>query len=209
MAARPEPTGVRFVLGNCTQSGREAELDAWYDAYAADCTRPGLLVNAARYEKRDSAGSSRDPRYAAVYDIVIPDPERAWPETKVHPSRRFQTGNALFSVVLRSTYRRIEPIFPVGSSPLPATITILLTDDVGDIAESEKRAEERMLRTLAHSGSTRATRYALVEGDPSPPGFLEIYESATDQAPMVELLETERATARFFGSFQRTFSHEI
>src|ERR1700759_5495762 len=160
----PEPTGVRFVLSDCAEPGREDELNEWYDAYAADCTRPGLLVNALRYERVGGEGA----RYAAVYDIVG-DTDTAWPETKEHPSRQFHTSSPLLQVALRATYRRIEPIAPVGDEPLPQAITIVLSD-----------AEPA---TGAAAGPV--TRYGLVEGQPAPPRFLEIHESRTPEPPAV------------------------
>jgi hypothetical protein len=201
MSDRPEPTGVRFVLSNCAEPGREAELDEWYDAYAADCTRPGLLVNALRYVDRDAAGTDEQPRYAAVYDIVVPDVERAWPETKDHPSREFHSSSPLLSVALRASYRRIEPVFPVGSAPLPQAITIVLGDDAGEgIAEF-------MLHVVAKGLATRATRYELVEGSPSPPRYLELYEWDGPDAPSLPLSDRPAAATRLVGSYTRTFAH--
>jgi hypothetical protein len=198
MSERPEPTAVRFVLSNCAEPGREAELDEWYDAYAADCTRPGLLVNALRYENREAAGDDADPRYAAVYDVVG-DPERAWPETKDHPSREFHSSSSLLSVALRATYRRIEPIFPVGSTPLPESITIVLGDADEGIAEF-------MRDVVAQGLATRATRYELVEGSPAPPQYLELYERDGPDAPSLPIAG-RAAAPRFAGSFTRTFAH--
>jgi hypothetical protein len=192
MNARPEPTGVRFVLGDCTQPGREAELNEWYDAYAADCTRPGLLVNAVRYENRGAQG----PRYAAVYDMVVPDPENAWPQTQHHPAREFHTRSPLLSVVLKSTYRRVEPILPIGDTPLPEAIAIVLGDEAG--------APERMRDAVARGAATRATRYTLVEGEPSPPRYLEIYESDRPEGPDLALDGPE---PRLLGIYVRTSAH--
>jgi hypothetical protein len=182
MSERPEPDGVRFVLSDCGEPGREAELNEWYDAYAADCTRPGLLVNALRYERVGGDG----PRYAAVYDIVG-DAERAWPETKEHPARQYHASSPLLLVALRATYRRIDPIEPVGDEPLPQAITLVLSD-----AEERPHGED----------ATRVTRYELVEGQPDPPRFLEIHESRTPEPPAVSA-----ESARLVGSYVRTFAH--
>lgn len=182
MPERPEPSGVRFVLSDCAEPGREAELNEWYDAYAADCTRPGLLVNALRYESTGGEG----PRYAAVYDIVG-DAETAWPETKDHPSRQFHTSSPLLDVALRATYRRIEPIDPVGDEPLPQAITIVLS-------ESDERPDP--------AGASRVTRYELVEGQPDPPRFLEIHESRTPEPPAVSA-----ESAQLVGSYVRTSAY--
>jgi hypothetical protein len=194
-AVRPEPTGVRFVLGDCTEPGREAELDAWYDAYAADCTRPGLLVNAVRYARRAGDG----PRYAAVYDIVDADPGSAWPQTNGHPARQFHTRSPLLSVALKSTYRRIEPLLAIGELQLPAAIAIVLRDGPDDA-----EAVERVRAAVGCGGVTRATRYALVEGEPDPPGFLELYESDHFDGPALEL---SGPPPRLSGVYVRTFAH--
>src|SRR5258706_577765 len=72
-----ERTGVRFVLSNAADPSRADEYSAWYDTYGAGITRPGFLANAFRFENPSAAGNDDDPRYAAIYDIVTPDPATA------------------------------------------------------------------------------------------------------------------------------------
>src|SRR5260370_35154168 len=74
-----ERTGVRFVLSNAADPSRADEYSAWYDTYGAGITHPGFLANAFRFENPGAAGNDDDPRYAAIYDIVTPDPATAWP----------------------------------------------------------------------------------------------------------------------------------
>ena len=80
-----ERTGVRFVLSNAADPSRADEYSAWYDTYGAGITRPGFLANAFRFENPSAAGNDDDPRYAAIYDIVTPDPATAWPSTEGSP----------------------------------------------------------------------------------------------------------------------------
>jgi hypothetical protein len=209
-AHRPEPTGVRFVLANCSERGRESELNEWYDQYAADCTRPGLLVNAIRYESCEPLGEASQPRYAAVYDTVDSDPARVWPETKDHPAKQFHVRSPLLSVVLKSTYRRIDPVMPVGLAPLPLAVAIVLCDcaEPTRAAELDAWVGEHMRRRVADGDVSRATRYELVEGEPSPPRYLEIYESDHPEGPRLDASNRPAlATTRFSGLYKRTFAH--
>ena len=81
-----ERTGVRFVLTNATDPSRADDYSAWYDDYENAIIRPGLIANAFRFENPNAAGTPTDPRYAAIYDIVSPDPASAWPATEDSPS---------------------------------------------------------------------------------------------------------------------------
>src|SRR2546429_5326219 len=80
-----ERTGVRFVLTNAADSSQADDYSAWYDDYERAIIRPGLIANAFRFENPDAAGTETDPRYAAIYDIVSPDPASAWPDTENSP----------------------------------------------------------------------------------------------------------------------------
>jgi hypothetical protein len=80
-----ERTGVRFVLTNAADSSQADDYSAWYDDYERAIIRPGLIANAFRFENSDAAGTETDPRYAALYDIVSPDPASAWPDTENSP----------------------------------------------------------------------------------------------------------------------------
>src|SRR5437588_848541 len=80
-----ERTGVRFVLTNVTDPSHANDYGAWYDDYENAIIRPGGIANAFRFENPDAAGSETDPRYAAIYDIVSPDPALAWPATENSP----------------------------------------------------------------------------------------------------------------------------
>jgi hypothetical protein len=207
---RPEPTGVRFVLSNCAVPGREAELAEWYDRYAADCTRPGLLVNAVRYERRSSVEDGQ-PRFVAVYDTVDSNLGSLWPQSQNHPAREVHTRSALLSVVLKSTYRRIDPVLPIGSTPLPKSIALVLCDCKDPAAEGGLDAwvAERIRHLVEDGHVSRGSRYEIVEGEPSPaPQFLEIYESRSSDIP--ELVLEDRpssAVTKFSGIYTRTFAY--
>ena len=86
MAATPghprARTGIRLVLTNAADPSRADAYSAWYDDYERAIIRPGLLANAFRFENANAAGTASDPRFAAVYDIVTPDPASAWPDTE-------------------------------------------------------------------------------------------------------------------------------
>lgn len=82
----PARTGVRFVLTNAADPSRADDYSAWYDDYERAIIRPGLLANAFRFENPNAAGTASDPRYAAVYDVVSPDPASAWSDTENSPN---------------------------------------------------------------------------------------------------------------------------
>jgi hypothetical protein len=205
---RPEPTGVRLVLSNCAEPGREPELDNWYNDYAADCTRPGLLVNVVRYR---NCMPGANPRYAAVYDTVDARVERVWPETQHHPDRKVHERSPLLDVVLKATYRRIPPLIPVNGAPLPRAIALVLSDypDSAPSDEVSHCADNRIRSVVESHGAARASRYGIVDGEPNPPQFLEIYESMAIQR-LLELDQAMRpssAVVRYCGVFERIFAY--
>ena len=77
-----ERTGVRFVLTNTADVNQTDDYSACYDDYERAIIRQGVIANAFRFENPSAAGTETDPRYAALYDIVSPDPASAWPDTE-------------------------------------------------------------------------------------------------------------------------------
>src|SRR3979411_1838208 len=105
---RRERTGVRFVLTNVTDPSRADDYSAWYDDYENAIIRLGMIATAFRFENLDAAGSETDPRYAAIYDLVTPDPASAWPATENspdYPSHLFADPRSeLVAPALRGSY---------------------------------------------------------------------------------------------------------
>jgi hypothetical protein len=152
-------TGVRLVLANCAEPAREAEFNERYDAYAAALTQPGYLVTAARF----AASGDRSPAYAALYDIELDDPGEAWRLTTGHSSGVVGQLSELLDVTLRATYARLRPA--PGAEP-PEEIVLILSDPRAGVGRDE--VEQWYLE------AGRNDVYALVEGSPEPPLFLEI-----------------------------------
>ena len=171
-------TGVRFVFTNLTDPSRADDFGAWYDSYGAALTRPGFLINNFRFENPSAAGTDRDPRFAAVYDIVTPDPAEAWPATETspnYPRSLFDDPRSLLvSPAFRGSYALVRSLqTPRGHGALTG-IYVALTDGDDDI--SRHRWPERILQTGFYYA---ASRYRLIEGNPEPAPWLDILE--TDQ----------------------------
>ena len=96
------------MLTNAIDPGRADDYSAWYDDYENAIIRPGLLANAFRFENPHAAGTPTDPRYAAIYDIVSPDPASAWPQTensRGYPRYLFDDPRSrLVAPALRASY---------------------------------------------------------------------------------------------------------
>jgi hypothetical protein len=172
-----ERTGVRFVLTNNADPMRSEDYVEWYDAYEAAITRPGFLANAFRFENPGSAEDEDDPRYAAIYDIVSPDPATAWPDTERstdYPSYLFDDPrSALVAPVLRATYALAGSLETRRHGALTGA-TIVLAD--GPPGESRDQWVADVLETGLFYA---ASRFWIVNGHPEPPDRLEIFE--TDQ----------------------------
>lgn len=157
-----ERTGVRLVLSNCTEAAQLGEHNKWYDAYGADCTKPGLFANAIRFENPEAAGTDDDPRFLTVYDIVTPDPAVAWPQTAVHQHHLYPDIPGFISIVLAGTYAVAGS---VGASGYAATtgMTVVLTD-------ADESAMEPFAGAMMETGIfAGATRFTFVEGFPGEP----------------------------------------
>jgi hypothetical protein len=171
-----ERTGVRFVLTNATDAGRLDDYGAWYDDYEKAIIRPGLIANAFRFENPHAAGTPTDPRFAAIYDIVSPDPASAWPETESSPDYpRYlfdDPRSRLVAPALRGSYALDGSLEADRAHGDLTGVHIILSDGGTDEARDQRAAA--LLRTGLFYG---ASRLRLIEGAPEPPGWLEVFET--------------------------------
>jgi hypothetical protein len=171
-----ERTGVRFVLTNAADPSRVADYSAWYDDFERAIIRPGLIANAFRFENPNSGGTTADPRYAAVYDIVSRDPASAWPDTESspdYPRYLFDDPRSRLVVpALRGSYALVGSL---GMDNGPRALTgvhIILSDEATDTVRAQRAAA--LLETGFFYG---ASRFRVIEGSPNPPVWLEIFET--------------------------------
>ncbi len=169
-------TGVRFVLTNATDPGRADEYSAWYDDYENAIIRPGLLANAFRFENPVAAGTPTDPRYAAIYDIVTPEPASAWPATENSPSYpRYlfdDPRSRLVAPALRASYA-LTGSQETDSDHSDLTGVHIILSDGGTDTVREQRAAALVKTGFFYA----ASRFHIIEGSPDPPEWLEIFES--------------------------------
>jgi hypothetical protein len=169
-------TGVRFVLTNATEPGRADEYSAWYDDYEQAIIGPGLLANAYRFENPNAAGTPADPRYAAIYDIVSPDPAAAWPQTENspgYPSHLFDDPRSrLVAPALRGSYALTGSLETDSDHGDLTGVHVILSDGATDTVREQRAAA--LLETGFFYG---AARFRLIEGSPEPPEWLEVFET--------------------------------
>ena len=178
----PPVTGLRVVLSNCADASREADFNAWYDAYAVDILWPRQLVNVQRYCNPARPGDAAQARYLALYDIVTPDPAIAWPETRDHPTRPRRDKSPLLDTVLAATYRIERATGPARSG---VTGVLAVFSDCNDTARAdEARAWRERLLSEAMAGGvfTRASLSVNVEGVPEQPQYLNVFETTRPDA---------------------------
>jgi len=171
-----ERTGVRFVLTNATDPGRHDDYSAWYDKYESAIIRPGLIANAFRFENPNAAGTATDPRYAAIYDIVSPDPASAWPtieNSPDYPTSLFDDPRSrLVAPVLRASYALTRSLDNDNDHGDLTGVHIILSDGATDTVRDRRAA------ALLKTGFFYATsRFRIIDGSPEPPASLEIFET--------------------------------
>jgi hypothetical protein len=171
-----ERTGVRLVLTNAADPSRADDYSAWYDDYEHAIIRPGLLANAFRFENPNAAGTPTDPRYAAIYDIVSPDPASAWPATENSPSyprSLFDDPRSrLVAPAFRASYALTGSLETDSDHGNLTGVHIVLSDGGTDTVR-EQRASA-LLKTRVFYG---ASRFQIIEGSPEPPAWLEVFET--------------------------------
>jgi hypothetical protein len=161
------------VLADCADPARDDEFNAWYDRYASDCLRPGLLRSVARFEDREGS-----PEYLALYETAMPDPLGAWLNTFKHPARRHaHDASELLVTALRASYVLVAAVPDPDGSPLSGPLTIVSSDGGGVIGEGAWH--EHLSAGLVASGGRSAASFELLEGSPAPPRFVEIYEGCS------------------------------
>jgi hypothetical protein len=172
----PERTGVRFVLTNATDPSRGDDYSEWYDDYEKAIIRPGLIANAFRFENPNAAGTPIDPRYAAIYDIVSPDPASAWPATENsgrYPSYLFDDPRSrLVAPALRASYA-VTGSLETDSDHGDLTGVHIILSDGGTGTVREQRAAALLKTGFFYS----ASRSRIIEGSPEPPAWLEVFET--------------------------------
>jgi hypothetical protein len=188
-------TGVRFVLTNATDRTRADEYSAWYDDYENAIIRPGLLVNAFRFENPNAGGTPTDPRYAAIYDIVSPDPASAWPQIENSPGYpRYlfdDPRSRLVAPALRASYALTGSLETDSDHGDLTGVHVILSDGATDTVREQRAAA--LLKTGVFYG---ASRFRIIEGSPEPPTWLEVFETdlqhpLTAYARAREALESE------------------
>ena len=172
-----ERTGVRFVLTNVTDPSHADDYSAWYDDYENAIIRPGVLANAFRFENPNAAGNETDPRFAAIYDLVTPDPATAWPATENspdYPTRLFADPRSkLVASALRGSYAMTGSM-ETDKDHRALTGAHMILSDGGNDAVREQRAAAVLDTGLFHA----ASRFRIIEGSPEPPAWLEVFETA-------------------------------
>jgi hypothetical protein len=171
-----ERTGVRFVLTNAADPSRADDYRAWYDDYESAIIRPGLLANAFRFENPSAAGTACDPQYAAVYDIVSPDPASAWSaieNSPDYPRYLFDDPRSRLVVpAFRASYALTESVGIDDEHRGFTGAQIILSDGPTDTAHAPRAAA--LLKTGFFYS---ASRFRIIEGSPNPPTWLEIFET--------------------------------
>jgi hypothetical protein len=171
-----ERTGVRFVLTNVADPSHTDDYSAWYDDYENAIIRPGVIANAFRFENPDAAGTETDPRYAAIYDFVTPDPASAWPATENspdYPTHLFADPRSkLVAPALRGSYAMTGSMETDHDHRALTGVHIILSDG-GTDAVREQRAAAVLDTGLFHA----ASRFQIIEGSPEPPAWLEVLET--------------------------------
>ena len=171
-----ERTGVRFVLTNAADSSQADDYSVWYDDYERAIIRPGLIANAFRFENPNAAGTETDPRYAALYDIVSPDPASAWPDTENspdYPSYLFGDPRSRLVVpALRASYALTGSLGIDDDQRVLTGVHIILSDEGTDAVRAQRAAA--LLETGVFYS---ASRFQIIEGSPEPPAWLEIFET--------------------------------
>jgi hypothetical protein len=171
-----ERTGVRFVLTNVTDPSHADDYSAWYDDYENAIIRPGAIANAFRFENPDAAGTETDPRYAAIYDLVTPDPASAWPATENspdYPTHLFADPRSkLVAPALRGSYAMTGSMETDNDHRALTGVHIILSDG-GTDAVREQRAAAALDTGFFHA----ASRFQIIEGSPEPPAWLEVLET--------------------------------
>jgi len=149
---------------------------AWYDDFERAIIRPGLIANAFRFENPNAAGTTSDPRYAAVYDIVSPDPASAWPATESspdYPRYLFDDPRSRLVVpALRASYALTGTLEVDNDQRVLTGVHIILSDGATDMVRAQRAAA--LLEAGFFYG---ASRFRIIEGSPEPPGWLEIFET--------------------------------
>ena len=181
-SARPV-TGERVVLCHCADPARDAEFNAWYDAYAVDILYPQILVNVRRYQRIDSGAESAGPQYLALYDVVGDDLPQAWPLTRDHAKRPRRDRSPLLDTTLAATFARQAQRGRIGS---PRAEVMSLFVDPGTCADAGERLDG-VLRAAMNAGAVAGGwRSANVEEDRTQPQAMLVMELARPGAGPLE-----------------------
>ena len=115
-------------------------------------------------------------RYAAIYDIVSPDPALAWPQTENsprYPRYLFDDPRSrLVAPALRGSYALTGSLETDSDHGDLTGVHIILSDGGTDTVREQRAAA--LLKTGFFYGASRSR---IIEGSPEPPEWLEVFET--------------------------------
>lgn len=167
---------MRSTRRSSSSSARRFRWRHEFDGFERAIIRPGQIANAFRFENPNAAGTTSDSRYAAVYDIVSPDPASAWPATESspdYPRYLFDDPRSRLVVpALRASYALTGSLEVNNDHAVLTGVHIILSDGATDVVRAQRAAA--LLETGFFYGGSR---YRIIEGSPNPPAWLEIFET--------------------------------
>jgi hypothetical protein len=159
-----------------TDPSHTDDYSAWYDDYENAIIRPGVIANALRFENPEADGNETDPRYAAIYDLVTPDPASAWPASENSPDYPVHLfadpRSKLVAPALRGSYAMTGSM-EIRNDERTLTGVHIILSDAGNDAVREQRAAAVLDTGFFYAVS----RFRIIEGSPDPPAWLEIFET--------------------------------
>ena len=212
------PGGIMFVLANCADPSKEAEMTEWYNStHIPDVTRAGIFINATRYMNPNAKGGVEDPKYLAIYETDRKDVAAAWAEN-VATRAQWNDGGRIQSPLTATTavaYQRTGEVRipPTGKQNGGILISMSDCDPANEAAYNQWYNDAHLPEVLGTGLYWSAMRYVNAAPENGHPKYLAVYETEGDGPATLAELASRRldpglslGIRRLAGAFNLVYS---
>ena len=174
------PTGLLFVITNCSDPSKEEEFNYWYNhIHLPDLTASGVFQNAMRFASAEAGPG--DGRYIATYETFWEDVPNAWSALQKHTSKLREQGRSFPSleVVVAGAFKKLGGEFCGAKRPTRGLLAV--TSNCSDPAREDEFNSwynDIHIPDILDSGLYNAAyRYEALDPQATGVKYLAIYET--------------------------------
>ena len=174
------PTGLLFVITNCSDPSKEEEFNYWYNhIHLPDVTSSGAFQHAIRFANTEP--DAADGKYIATYETFQDDVPKAWSVLQEHTTRLREQGRSFpaLKLVTAGVFKKLGGEFCGANRPTRGILAVLSNcNDPAREDECNRWYNDVHLPDILDSGLyNTAYRYEALDPQATGAKYLAIYET--------------------------------